>query len=625
MKIKFVIALLVGCSLLLSMGFSNTTTTQTKKYTIEQFLNTKRYLGATFSFDEEKILFSSDESGIFNAYSQPIHEGSQKQITHSTNHAIHLITGFPADDRLLYASDDLGNELSHIYLQELDGSVHDLTPWLNAKSQFVGWCKDQKGFFFLSNKRDPKFMDLYEMDIEIFQPNLLYQNQEGMDFHALSSDKRYLALTKRTSATNSEFYLHDLSSNTNRNLALHDEDANYEPLNFSKDLRYIYYLTNEDSEFTYLKKIEIESGSTEIVERYQWDIIFCHFSSKGKYRVTGINEDGKTRIRIYDQETRERVSLPQLPEGEISQVCICKSEESMLLYVDGDCTPGDLYYCNLESLNSKKLTNSLSSEIDHSDLVNCEIIRYPSYDGTMIPALYYKPKDMKENMPALIWVHGGPGGQSHVGYNYLIQYLVNHGYPILCVNNRGSSGYGKSFYKSADHKHGEADLDDCIWAKHFLVGTGNIDKNKIGIIGGSYGGYMALAALAFRPSEMAVGVDICGVSNWVRTLSNIPSWWETKRDFLYNKIGNPETEEAYLASISPVFHADKIRKPLLVIQGANDPRVLRIESDQIIEEVNKTGVPNQYVIFEDEGHGIIKKENRKKVANIILEFLDKHL
>ena len=299
----------------------------------------------------------------------------------------------------------------------------------------------------------------------------------------------------------------------------------------------------------------------------------------------------------------------------------------MLFYVNGDRSPSDLYYHNFETSRFHKLTNSLSSEIDPADLVDAEIIRYPSYDGTLIPALYYKPKDMQKDkkLPALLWVHGGPGGQSRIGYSYLIQYLVNHGYPVLNVNNRGSSGYGKSFFKSADHKHGEADLDDCIWAKHFLIGTGNIDKDKIGIIGGSYGGYMTLAALAFRPNEMAVGVDIFGISNWVRTLKSIPSWWETQREALYKKIGNPETETVYLESISPLFHADNIRNPLLVIQGANDPRVLKIESDQIIEAVNKTGVPNQYLIFDDEGHGFVKKQNQMKAAKVILGFLDEHL
>lgn len=627
MKIRSLLAKLAGCSVLCAnlTGFAKEEPLPTKKYSIEQFLNTKRYVGGAFNFSEERIFFSSDESGVFNVYSVPVEGGNQTQLTHSDSHSFLLLSAFPADDRLLYASDDLGDELNHIFLRELDGSVRDLTPWPQAKSEFYGWSKDQKSFFFLSNRRDPKFMDLYEMDIETLRPQILYQNQDHLSFGAISADKRYLALTKTVSINNSEIYLYDLSTSSLQNIAPHQDDIRYNPVDFSADSQSLYYLTDQESEFTHLKRLHIDSGIAETVESHSWDIFFCHFSHNGKYRVTGINQDGKTVVQIYDQETHEKVALPQLLEGEITQVSISKTEKSMLFYVNGDRSPSNLYSYDFETSDVHKLTHSLSSEIDPADLVDAEIIRYPSYDGTLIPALYYKSKDMQKNAPALIWVHGGPGGQSRIGYNYLIQYLVNHGYSVLSVNNRGSSGYGKSFFKAADHRHGAADLDDCIWAKQFFIGTGTIDQDKVGIIGGSYGGYMTLAALTFRPLEMAVGVDIFGVSNWVRTLKSIPAWWEPYREALYKKIGNPETEIDYLESISPLFHAEKIERPLLVIQGANDPRVLKIESDQIIEAVNKAGVSNQYLVFEDEGHGFLKKQNQMKAAVVILEFLDEHL
>jgi dipeptidyl aminopeptidase/acylaminoacyl peptidase len=207
----------------------------------------------------------------------------------------------------------------------------------------------------------------------------------------------------------------------------------------------------------------------------------------------------------------------------------------------------------------------------------------------------------------------------------MIQFLVNHGYAILAVNHRGSSGYGKTFFKSADKKHGEADLDDCVEAKKYLISTGMIDPEKIGIYGGSYGGYMTLAALAFRPKEFAVGVDLFGISNWIQTLSNIPSWWETERESLYKKIGHPVKDADYLASISPLFHAKNIVHPLLVIQGANDPRVLKQESDQIIEAIKENNIPHKYVVFDDEGHGFSKKCNRIKMGEELLKFLDDNL
>lgn len=225
------------------------------------------------------------------------------------------------------------------------------------------------------------------------------------------------------------------------------------------------------------------------------------------------------------------------------------------------------------------------------------MIRYKSFDGLEIPAVLYKPKTDVKGLPAIIWVHGGPGGQSRLDYTPEFQWLAYHGYVVIAVNNRGSSGYGKTFFKAADLQHGDLDLADCIEAKRYLESTGYVHPEKIGIMGHSYGGYMVLAALTFHPDTFQTGVDICGVSNWVRTLKSLPAWWESIRQAFYEKLGNPYTQETYLCSISPLFHAERIKKPLLMLQGENDPRVLRIESDEIVEKVHSNGVPVEYEVF----------------------------
>jgi dipeptidyl aminopeptidase/acylaminoacyl peptidase len=223
-------------------------------------------------------------------------------------------------------------------------------------------------------------------------------------------------------------------------------------------------------------------------------------------------------------------------------------------------------------------------------------------------------------------VHGGPGGQSRVGYFALIQYLVNNGYAVLAVNNRGSSGYGKEFYKMDDQNHGEKDLMDCIYGKKYLQGLEYIDAEKIGIIGGSYGGYMTMAAMAFQPQEFKVGVNIFGVTNWLRTLKSIPPFWESFRKALYAEMGDPNTADSVrLYNISPLFHAKNIVNPVMVLQGANDPRVLQVESDEIVEAVRQNNVPVEYIVFPDEGHGFVKKENEIKGYGAIVTFLDKYL
>jgi prolyl oligopeptidase len=228
-------------------------------------------------------------------------------------------------------------------------------------------------------------------------------------------------------------------------------------------------------------------------------------------------------------------------------------------------------------------------------------------------------------VPALLWIHGGPGGQSRTGYNPTIQHLVNHGIAVLAVNNRGSSGYGKTFNHMDDKKHGEVDLDDCVWAKKWLGEQSWCDGEHVGIMGGSYGGYMVLAALAYRPEEFTLGIDIFGVSNWLRTLESIPPWWASFRDSLYAEIGDPVADRERLTKQSPLFHADKIRRPLLVVQGANDPRVLKVESDEIVAACQRNKVPVEYLQFPDEGHGFQKKANRIAASEAFLSFAERYL
>ncbi|MDQ3039416.1 MAG: prolyl oligopeptidase family serine peptidase, partial [Pseudomonadota bacterium] len=206
-----------------------------------------------------------------------------------------------------------------------------------------------------------------------------------------------------------------------------------------------------------------------------------------------------------------------------------------------------------------------------------------------------------------------------------IQYLANHGYVVLGINNRGSSGYGKTFFAADDGKHGREPLWDTVSAKQYLQSLDYVDPDRIGIIGGSYGGYMTVAALAFKPEEFKVGVDIFGVTNWLRTLESIPAWWEAQRTALYKEVGDPTTQRDFLIATSPLFHADKIRRPLMVLQGANDPRVLQSESDDIVAAVRKNGVPVEYVVFPDEGHGFSKKPNQIEGYGKVLVFLDKYL
>jgi dipeptidyl aminopeptidase/acylaminoacyl peptidase len=603
------------------------TTQDVPQYTIEQFMDTKSIFGSTLTPDEEYAAFSSDASGVFNAYMISVAGGDATQITFSDSNSVFAISFFPHDQRLLLMSDQGGNEIWHIYLREEDGTVLDITPWEGARSTFEAWSYDDKSFFFSSNKRDPKFMDVYEMDIDTFEAALVYQNDAGYNLGPISNDKRFFAFEKAITTHATEMYLYNRDTGVLSFLTTKGDDASFTPSTFSKDSKSLYYLTDKDREFKGLNRYDIDTGQSETVVETGWDLMYAKLSRNDKYRVIGINENAKTVIQIDDVVSMTPVELPDLPEGNITSVEISRSEQLMTFYVNSSRSPNNLYAYEFATKKYRKLTDSMNPDIDSDDLVDAERVSYKSYDGLDIPAILYNPHNVEQgdSVPALVWVHGGPGGQSRIGYNSNIQYLVNHGYVILAVNNRGSSGYGKTFYKMDDKKHGRVDLADCIVAKDYLVGQGYVDAEKVGILGGSYGGYMVLAALTFQPQAFAVGVDLFGISNWVRTLENIPPWWEAFKEALYEEMGDPATDKERLHEISPLFHAERIQKPLMVLQGANDPRVLQHESDDIVEAARKNGVPVEYVVFDDEGHGFRKKENRITGYKAIREFLDEHL
>ena len=388
------------------------------------------------------------------------------------------------------------------------------------------------------------------------------------------------------------------------------------------------FLTDEGSEFAYLATYDLTSGEKKKLEEAKWDIMYSYLSRNGKYRVVAVNNDARTEMKIYDNASGQLLQIANLPAGDINGVNISDSEKLMSFYVSSSQSPSNLFVYNFETKEVKQLTNTSSKEVNSNDLVAGETIRFKSYDGLEIPCLLYKPKGIAdgEKVPAILMIHGGPGGQTRLNYSSMTQHLVNHGYVVLAVNNRGSSGYGKSFFAADDRKHGDADLKDCVESKKLLATLPYVDMDKVGIMGGSYGGYMTMAALSFTPEEFKVGVNLFGVTNWLRTLKSIPPWWASFRTALYNELGDPTTVDSVaLYNKSPLFFANKITKPFIVLQGSNDPRVLQVESDEIVAAAKKNGVPVEYVIFPDEGHGFVKKENNIETNERILKFLDQYL
>ncbi|WP_282044117.1 S9 family peptidase [Winogradskyella flava] len=597
-----------------------------QQYTINQFMDNEAVGGGSFSADNSKLLISSNRSGIYNVYSVSVKGGELTPITQSDSTSYFANAYFPEDNRMLISADGNGDEIDHLFVMETDGSIKDITPVDGAKANFYGWSKDDKHLYFGSNKRDPKFFDVYKMSIDDYSSEMLYQNNDGMNFSGMSEDENYFALSKTVNTNDSDLFIYNAS--TKETIKVNDNLSANSAQDFSKDNSKFYYTTDDGSEFSYLMSYNLETKEKKKEIEKSWDIMGSGFTSEGTYMVVYVNEDGKNAIEVMDTKTMQTIDLPDFDGKSITSVSFSDDEKWMRMYVGGSNSPSDLYTFNFETKEQNRITNVLNDEINPKDLVTAKVVRYKSFDGTVIPAIYYLPHQASEanKVPAMVWVHGGPGGQTRQNFSSLMQYMVNQGYAVLAVNNRGSSGYGKTFYQMDNKNHGEKDLQDCVEGKNWLATQSEIDGSKIGIIGGSYGGYMTMAALTYAPEEFDVGVNLFGVTNWMRTLKSIPPYWESFREALYDELGDPfSADSVRLKRISPLFHTDKVTKPLIVLQGAKDPRVLQVESDEIVAGVRKNGVPVEYVLFEDEGHGFIKKENQIESYSRIVKFLDTYL
>ncbi len=601
---------------------------KTKRYDAATLFKNTAVMAANFSQDGSRILASMDTTGVFNLYALPTAGGAPVRLTDSKESQV-AEAYFPADDRLIYSQDSGGNEITHLFVLDGQGkTATDLTPGDRTKAEFFGFSGDKQWFWVATNERDPKAFDLYRYAAKDYKRELVYTNKAADSIIAVSRDSKWLAFSRTRTNADNNLYLQDLGKPkaAPKLITKHTGNIDHRVLDFTPDSKALWFATDGKSEFYQAWSYDLASGKSRPEIAADWDVATVAFSETGKYRVTMTNEDAKTVIRVVDTTTNKEVTLPALPNADVTLAFFSRDESKMAFMLSSDRTPRDVWMVDVGGTTPRQLTKTLNPE-NPDDLVDSQVVRYRSFDGLEIPAILYRPKDASptNKVPAVVLVHGGPGGQSRRGYSEQIQHLVNHGYAVLATNNRGSSGYGKTFFHLDDKKHGDVDLKDTVAARPYLASLDWVDGSRVAIMGGSYGGYMVGAALAFAPEAFDAGIDVFGVMNWLRTLESIPPWWASFREGLYAEMGDPKTDKARLTAISPLFHADKIKRPLLVVQGANDPRVLKVESDEIVAAVKKTGTPVEYLVFDDEGHGFRKQKNQIAAQEAYLKFLDTYV
>ncbi len=612
-------------------------TSQVKSYPISDLMDSVSYRGLSFSPDGNTLIASSDASGIFNVTALPVAGGEPAPLTASTTESNFVVSYFPNDERILFRSDRGGDERFHLYVRELDGTVAKLTEDHGAVTEFHGWSDDGKSFYLRENSRNERHLDLYEVSVETYQRQLIYQNDGLYVLGPVSPDRRYLALNKWTDNRSHHIELLDFKTGRTRPLTPVGLNVHSTAYAFAPDGDHLYYTTDKWHEFQYLARYELATGKHEEVLKYDWDIRgrsttnpyeipAVKFSRDGKRLIVIVNENARRVLHVFDTETMARVAGSETPEGSVGSYVLSNDGTKLAMIASSGQMPGDVFLLDLNTGESHSVAGSLSGSIDPRDLVLGEVVRFTSFDGLSIPGVLFKPHHAGVNnrLPALVYVHGGPGGETQVNYEPWIQYIVNRGYVVYGVNNRGSNGSGKTFWHLDDQDHGNRDLKDVVAAKEFLAGQDYVDSDRIGVLGASYGGYMVLAAMIDYPDVFDVGVDIFGVTNWSRTFKARPPWWDAHWVLMHTLMGDLD-DEAYWRKKSPLYSAHKIRKPLMVLQGANDPRVVKEESDEIVEAVRANGVPVEYVLFDDEGHGFNKKKNAVVAYESIVDFLDRHL
>jgi dipeptidyl aminopeptidase/acylaminoacyl peptidase len=605
-----------------------------RTYSAAEFFQTRSYgmsspAGLGFSADGRSILISSDQTGVFNAYMLPVDGGEPVPLSVSTTVATFAESYFPRDGRVLLTADSGGggSELTHVYVRELDGTVRDLTPGDNVKADLLGWNAARDTFWVTSNARDPEVFDLYAYDADTYESRMVFENP-GMLIADVSPDGRWLAIEKPVTSADSDLYLVDLQGDREpRLITAHEGEVAHGAYAFTPDGRQFVYGTNAHGEFNQAWTHDLATGAKAPLIQADWDVEFVSWSPSGRYRVSALNADASTELTLLDTTTGRPVRLTGMPGGDIGQIRYNADETRIAFTVSSDTSPNDVWTADLATGQARRLLTALSPAIDEADLVESSIVRYAASDGTIIPGVLYRPKGASaaNPAPAIVLVHGGPGGQSTRGYSAMTQHLVNHGYVVLAANNRGSSGYGKTFFHMDDRAHGEADLQDIVDAGQWLRAQDWVADDQVAVMGGSYGGFLTAAALAFHPDAFEAGVNIYGVTNWVRTLDSIPAWWGAQRDALFDEMGDPATDAERHRRISPLFHASSIRRPMLVVQGANDPRVLPVESDELVAAVRANNVPVEYVLFPDEGHGFQRRENRVTAQEAYLAFLNRYV
>jgi len=605
---------------------------------IERYLHVQQAYYPSFAADGEHIAFLSTITGAPQVW-QVARDADQTallwpdQMTFAADRVLGVwCSPAPDDARLIYAADVGGNENAQLVLLSLDGTQETVLTagYEQAMHTFGAWSADGKQIVFAANRRDAARFDLHVQPLD-GAARVVWQGEEPgfLEHMRFSPDGTRAVVSRAQSSFHHDLFELELGTGVVRHLTPGDGDARYEHVCYAPDGGSVFVVTDRDADFLHVARLDLQTLELEAIDVGVWDVELLRASPDGATLAYVVNEDGVSALYLYDLQTGD---LRAAPIGDPTPGVVAWLDHTLSFSPDGRrlafsytsaTRTSDVWVWDLKSDTMQAVTRSAHGGLDPDSFVSPELVRYPSFDGLDVPAWFYRgSSDVDQPQPAIVVVHGGPESQSRPFFQFFIQYCTHHGYAVLAPNVRGSTGYGTR-YSHLDDVHKRMDsVADLAHAAHWLREQPGIDGSRLVVYGGSYGGFMVLAALTTNPDLWAAGVDVVGISNFVTFLERTSGYRRAHREAEY---GSLERDRELLEQISPLNHVDQITVPLMVIHGANDPRVPLGEAEQLVRALQARQIPVGFLVFDDEGHGVIKLHNKRVMYPAIIEFLTTHV
>lgn len=602
---------------------------QVRRIPVEDFFRNPQSARFSVSPDGRLLAFLKPVNGRLNIFVRPVAGGDETQLTHATDRDIvHFL--FKGNGRILYLQDTGGDEDFHVYRVPVTGGpAVDLTPFPKVRAELVDDLEDDDAQILVGlNRRDPRIHDVYRLTVDTGRLTLVAKNPGTVEGW-LTDNKGRVRVAETSDGLHSTLLYRSTEKSPWKELVTTDFRDTFTALGFDFDEKTLFVASNLHRDKIGVFRYDPESRTLgEMVSEHpDVDVTHIRLSRRKKKLVTASFTTDRPHPVFFDQEEKDIYESlhSRFPDANIGYGSMSKDERVRVAVVSSDVSPGTSYLLDTASGRLTELARS-RPWLAPDELAKTSYVFYQARDGLSIPAYLTLPRNTDgHKLPLVIIPHGGPWVRETWGYDPEAQFLANRGYAVLQPNYRGSTGYGRAFWEASFKQWGRAMQDDLTDGVNWLVESGLVDPKRVCISGASYGGYAALAGAAFTPTLYACAVDEVGPSNLFTLMASFPPYWELGRKKMYAMIGDPTADKQLLTDASPLFSADNIRIPLLVAQGANDPRVKQAESDQIVEALKKRGIPVTYLLKTDEGHGFQGETNRIELYKVMDEFLATHL